>query len=132
MSRTVRVLGVGSTVALAVFAVASAQPQDDRERWNVATGITWVQHSPDEKLAYLEGFLAGSGLADVEDAVAAADTAALGAALDSLVRGGGLRFPYGSWVYASQLDDYYWWETHTNSRLIFALGELNQQLKRRQ
>lgn len=126
-------IALAGLVLLAAGAVATAAwSQGEGERWNVATGVTWAQYSPEQKLAYLEGFLAGSGLADAERAVATADTAALGAAVDSLVRWGGLRFAYGAWVYASQLDDHYWWDTHTNTRMMFSLREINQRIKARQ
>ncbi len=132
MNRTVALVTAGVLVAAGAAVVTAASLQSDAERWNVASGITWAQYNPDQKLAYLQGFLAGSGLADAERAAGTADTVALGAALDSLVRWGGLRFAYGAWVYASQLDDHYWWETHTNTRMLFTLREINQRIKARQ
>src|SRR3989442_348109 len=82
---------------------------------------------PAEKRAYVVGFLAAGALADARRA-GAEGPAALGRVLDSLSRGGGLRFPFGHTVYVTQLDEYYWWENHRPTRLYLALWEVNRRL----
>lgn len=104
------------------------RPQADRG-WAVFDGREWTQFAPAEKRAYVAGFLAGAALADAARA-GAADSTALRAAVDSLFRGGELRFPFGETVYATQLDEFYWWENHVPTRLYLALRDINQRLKR--
>jgi hypothetical protein len=49
--------------------------------------------------------------------------------VDSLYRVGGLRFPFGHMVYATQLDEFYWWDNHVPTPLYLALRDINGRLK---
>jgi hypothetical protein len=49
--------------------------------------------------------------------------------VDSLYRGGALRFPFGHMVYATQLDEFYWWDNHVPIPLYLALSSINRRLK---
>ena len=122
-------------VGVAVGVLAAGQltgggtgTQADRG-WPAFDGREWVRYAPAEKRAYVAGFLAGAALADAERA-GAADSAAIRATVDSLFRGGDLRFPFGQTVYATQLDEFYWWENHVPTRLYLALRDVNRRLKR--
>jgi hypothetical protein len=57
------------------------------------------------------------------------DTAAIRRAVDSLYRDGALRFPFGHMVYATQLDEFYWWDNHVPIPLYLALSSINQRLR---
>jgi hypothetical protein len=87
-------------------------------------GRDWTQFAPKEKQAFVTGFLAGAA-----NVAADADTAAIRRRVDSLYRGGALRFPFGHMVYATQLDEFYWWDNHVPIPLYLALSSINQRLK---
>jgi hypothetical protein len=97
-------------------------------RWVAFDGREWTGFAPREKHAYVAGFLAGAALADGERA-APPDTAGLHRIVDSLYRIGGLRFPYGHVVYATQLDEFYWWDNHVPVRLYLALRGINDRMR---
>ena len=79
------------------------------------------------------GFLGGAGVRDAAAlAGAAADSGALHHALDSLYTAGALRFAYGEMVYATQLDEFYWWENHVPVPLYIGLRELNEKMRKGQ
>jgi len=75
----------------------------------------------------------GAGYSWVAGAAGAAannaDTALIRRTVDSLYRVGGLRFPFGHMVYATQLDEFYWWENHVPVPLYLALSSINRRLK---
>jgi hypothetical protein len=83
---------------------------------------------PTAQLAYVEGFLAGAALGQA--AHRARDTADVRAELEKLRRGGGLRFPFGANVYASRVNDYYWWKDHLPLPTWYAFLEVNTTLGR--
>jgi hypothetical protein len=51
-------------------------------------------------------------------------------ALQQLKRNGQLRFPYAANVYASRLNDYYWWRNHLSLPAWSAFLEVNTTLGR--
>lgn len=116
---------------LVLGAVAGLQASQESRRWVALDGRDWTQFAPGEKRAYIAGFLTGVGLADGERRAAQEvppDTAALRQRVDSLYRVGGLRFPFGQMVYATQLDEFYWWENHAATPLYLALRDINKRL----
>lgn len=121
----------GAGLLAAVFAVGegggTTATQDER-RWVAFDGREWAQFAPREKRAYMAGFLAGVALAEGERATPP-DTAALHRAVDSLYRVGGLRYPFGHMVYATQLDEFYWWDNHVPVPLYLALRNINERLR---
>lgn len=115
----------------AALLVASLQASQEPRRWVALDGRDWTQFAPKEKQAYVAGFLAGAAGA----AGAAAnntDTAVIRRTVDSLYRAGALRFPFGHMVYATQLDEFYWWENHVPVPLYVALSSINQRLRQQQ
>ena len=109
-------LGAG----LAVDARAAQEPR----RWVKLDGRDWTQFAPQQKQAYVAGFLAGAAAA----ATSNPDTAVIRTTVDSLYRAGGLRFPLGHIVYATQLDEFYWWDNHVPIPLYLALPSINQRM----
>jgi hypothetical protein len=87
-------------------------------------GRDWTQFAPQQKQAYVAGFLAGAAAA----AASNADTAAVRSTVDSLHQAGKLRFPLGHMVYATQLDEFYWWDNHIPIPLYLALASINQRM----
>ena len=109
-------LGAG----LAVDARAAQEPR----RWTALDGRDWTQFAPQQKQAYVAGFLAGAAAA----ATSNPDTAVIRTTVDSLYRAGRLRFPLGHMVYATQLDEFYWWDNHVPIPLYLALSSINQRM----
>jgi hypothetical protein len=109
--------------SLAVDARAAQVPR----RWMTLDGRDWTQFAPQQKQAYVAGFLAGAAAA----ATSNPDTAVIRATVDSLYQAGGLRFPLGHMVYATQLDEFYWWDNHVPIPLYLALSSINQRMNQR-
>jgi hypothetical protein len=118
-------------VLLAVVLTGGLPASQGERRWVALDGRDWSQFAPREKRAYVAGFLAGVGLADGERGAGGAspDTSALRRTVDSLYRVGGLGFPFGPMVYATQLDEFYWWENHVPTPLYLALRDINTRLR---
>jgi hypothetical protein len=106
---------------------AHLRPAPDHH-WLVVNGNDWHRMAPDARVAYVEGFLAGAALSQA--AAGAQDSAGVRAALEQLGRTGRFRFPYGANVYASRLNDYYWWKNHLPLPTWSAFLEVNTTLGR--
>jgi hypothetical protein len=115
-------------LAGAALIVATLKASQEPRRWMALDGRDWTQYAPKEKQAYVAGFLAGAAGA----AATNADTALIRRTVDSLYRGGALRFPFGHMVYATQLDEFYWWDNHVPIPLYLALSSINQRLRQQQ
>ena len=112
------------------FAAGGAGARQTERAWRDYDGREWVGIAPREQQAFVSGFLAGAGLAEVEAATGGdADSARLHGVVDSLARSGGLRFAHGSTVYATRLNEFYWWENHVPVRLYLALRQINQGMR---
>jgi hypothetical protein len=104
---------------------ASARPGPD-PHWSARDGDDWRALGPEERVAYVNGFLAGAGFAQAAET--AADSAGLRETVARLTRTGRFRFPYGANVYTSRLNDYYWWENHRPLPTWYAFWEVNASL----
>jgi hypothetical protein len=114
----------GVALLIAGLAVAARAAQEPR-RWVTLDGRDWTQFAPKEKQAYVAGFLAGAAVGRTTNR----DTAVIRAMVDSLYRTRGLQFPLGHVVYATQLDEFYWWDNHIPIPLYLALPGINQRLQ---
>jgi hypothetical protein len=123
------VVAVAVAVAAGAFWAGRGTATQAERGWAAMDGGDWTLFEPKQKRAFVAGFLAGRGLADAER-TGAADSAALRRAVDSLRGGGELRFPFGRTVYATQLDEFYWWDNHVPTPLYLALRDINLRLKR--
>lgn len=112
-------------VGAAVLSTAVLSAAQEPRRWVALDGRDWTQFAPREKQAYVAGFLAGAA----GTSATSADTAMIRRMVDSLHRAGGLRFPFGHMVYATQLDEFYWWDNHVPIPLYLALSSINQRLR---
>lgn len=115
-------------IALAAGVTIAVRATQQPRRWLALDGRDWTQFAPKEKQAYVAGFLAGAAGA----ASSGADTAVIRRTVDSLHGAGALRFPFGHMVYATQLDEFYWWENHVPVPLYLALWSINQRLRQQQ
>jgi hypothetical protein len=118
-----------SVVLVAGVLTGSAWPRQEPDRhWLSRNGTDWKQMSPDARLAYVDGFLAGAAVSQA--ATRARDSAGVRIALETLRREGKLRFPFGANVYASRISDYYWWKDHVPLPTWHAFLEVNANLGR--
>jgi hypothetical protein len=108
------------------LAATSPFRQDPGPAWLNVSGTDWRRMEPKAQLAYVEGFLAGAALGQA--AHRARDTADVRAGLEKLRRGGGLLFPFGANVYASRVNDFYWWKNHLPLPTWYAFLEVNRTL----
>ncbi|PYP15176.1 MAG: hypothetical protein DMD54_12735 [Gemmatimonadetes bacterium] len=115
-------------LAAGLVAGATLRGSQEPRRWVALDGRDWTQFAPKEKQAYVLGFLAGAANA----AANTPDTAVLRRTVDSLYRAGALQFPFGHMVYATQLDEFYWWDNHVPVPLYIALSSINQGLRQPQ
>jgi len=120
--------GYPAFAAAAFFAGCGWPVQEPDQHWMARDGADWRRMGEQEHTAYVEGFLTGSALGQAVQE--AADSAGLVQAMARLRRGGQLRFPYGSNVYASRISDFYWWENHRPLPTWYAFWEVNATLTR--
>jgi hypothetical protein len=121
-------LALSGAVLLAAGVTFGLRASQEPRRWVALDGRDWTQFAPQEKRAYVAGFLAGAA----GTASTSGDTAAIRRTVDSLHRAGALRFPFGHMVYATQLDEFYWWDNHVPVPLYLALWSINQRLRQQQ
>lgn len=122
--RRAAVMGVAGAALLGAGVAVDARAAQEPRRAVMLDGRDWTQFAPQQKQAYVAGFLAGAAAA----ATSNPDTAVIRATVDSLSQAGGLRFPLGHMVYATQLDEFYWWDNHIPIPLYLALSSINQRM----
>lgn len=125
-----RVGGIGLIAALLLAAAMIVRARADQEprRWVALDGRDWAGFAPGEKQAYVAGFLAGAAAVTAPRS----DTAVIRTSVEARYRSGGLQFPFGHMVYATQLDEFYWWDNHVPTPLYLALTNINLQLRQQQ
>ena len=102
------------------------------------TGEYWSRLTPDERQAYLSGFVAGAAAEQARaEAVAAgrgSDSVAVSsAAVAALRERHALHYPFAPSVYSAQVDDFYWWSNHRDTPIVDAMIHFNREmLKQRQ
>lgn len=120
-------------VAAAVFVAgvaagaSAAQPFADPL---ALTGNDWQAMGPDVREAYLQGFVAGAATHQATAGKLVEGKRAAAAAA-RLKRQDALAFPYGTNVYRSHLDDYYFYENRRVQPLIEVLVDLNSHYRNR-
>jgi hypothetical protein len=92
-------------------------------------GRDWQGFGPKEKDAYVAGFIAGSAAARGNTAATTSLDTMPSKAIDVMRVAKQLPFPYSVSVYASQIDDYYWWENHLDVPIVDVLARTNFQLR---
>jgi hypothetical protein len=92
------------------------------------TGRDWVNFGPDERDAYLAGFIAGAATYQATGGRAISGTSAA-ASVARLQQTNALAFAFGGNVYRSGLDDYFFYQNRRREMLVQALVELNSHLR---
>lgn len=149
------VSGIGVAVHVAAAQRAGAQEAIETEAVRQETGKStqapvagrsgafWKAMTSAEKQAYVSGFLAGAAAEQARSermrserakgrtgtVAMEADTMAVSGSIDALHAAHGLRFPFTTAVYLSQLDDFYWWDNHALIPIADAMTEVNTQLR---
>ncbi|HMA02817.1 MAG: hypothetical protein ACM34L_07920 [Gemmatimonas sp.] len=93
-------------------------------------GRDWQKFGPKEKEAYLAGFIAGAATVHSTQGSASVDTTP-SKAIDVQRAAKALPFPYSVSVYASQIDDFYWWQNHLDVPIVDVMARTNLQLQSR-
>ena len=116
------------TMGLALLLGSGTAPATRMQGPTQLAGRDWQGFGPKEKEAYVAGFIAGAALARSITAAAGTDTTP-SKAIDGMRTGKILPFPYSVFVYASQIDDYYWWENHLDIPIVDVMARTNAQLR---
>ena len=94
-------------------------------------GRDWQKFGPKEKEAYLAGFIAGAAAVHGGSAEAASMDTTPSKAIDVMRAAKELPYPYSVSVYASQIDDFYWWQNHLDIPIVDVMARTNLQLRSR-
>jgi hypothetical protein len=124
-----RMMALG-TLGLVILLGSGAMPAKEVESPAQLAGRDWQGFGPKEKEAYLAGFIAGAALVRGNSAVESADTTP-SKAIEVMRAAKALPYPYSVSVYASQIDDYYWWENHLDVPIVDVMARTNYQLRSR-
>jgi hypothetical protein len=109
---------------------SGAAPMWVKQSSTQLAGRDWKGFGPKEKEAYLAGFIAGA--ASVRGSATETNTDTTPSkSIDVMRAAKQLPFPYSVSVYASQIDDYYWWENHLDVPIVDVMARTNLQLRSR-
>jgi hypothetical protein len=124
-----RMMMVG-TLGLVIVLGSGAIPTRTSQAPAQLAGRDWQKFGPKEKEAYLAGFIAGAAAVHGSAGAVSSDTMP-SKAIDEMRAAKALPFPYSISVYASQIDDYYWYQNHLDVPIVDALVRTNLQLRSR-
>ena len=122
-------LVASGTLGLVIVLGSAAMPVKKVESPAQLAGRDWQGFGPREKEAYLAGFIAGAAVRG-NSAAESTDTTP-SKAIDVMRTAKQLPYPYSVSVYASQIDDYYWWENHLDVPIVDVMARTNFQLRSR-
>jgi hypothetical protein len=124
-----RVMMLG-TLGLGIVLGSGPIPASSLQSPAQLAGHDWQKFGPKEKEAYLAGFIAGAATVRSSAGAAGTDTTP-SRAIDVMRAAKELPFPYSVSVYASQLDDFYWWQNHLDIPIVDVMARTNLQLRSR-
>ncbi len=119
-------LALGLTAALGV--AGPVAPQAPLGLFAV-DGYAWRALAEPEKLALLQGFLAGAGF-EAGMALSPTEDGPSPEALEAMRRQGRLRFPYAPNVYKARLEDFYYYQDRRSMPLYRALLLITDQIRK--
>jgi hypothetical protein len=91
-------------------------------------GHDWKEFGPKEKDAYVAGFIAGAAVRGTRATWTSAIDTTPSKAIDAMRAAKQMPFPFSVSVYASQIDDYYWWENHLDVPIVDVMVRTDLQL----
>ncbi|MEO8881206.1 MAG: hypothetical protein ABI446_12505 [Gemmatimonadaceae bacterium] len=115
------------TLGLGLLLGSAAAPAASRQAPTQLAGRDWQKFGPKEKDAYVAGFIAGAAVRGGTAAMSVDTTPSK--AIDAMRAAKQLPFPYSVSVYASQIDDYYWWENHLDVPIVDVIVRTDLQLR---
>jgi hypothetical protein len=120
----------GAFTAGVVVADAGQEPRHPA----LLTGADWSTFGFRDKQLYLSGFIAGAAAEQVRALAArsgaASDSASISShAIAALRDGKALDYSYAPSVYASQIDDFYWWTDHASTPIVDVMITTNRRMK---
>jgi hypothetical protein len=118
------------TLGLGIVLGSGAVPAKTLQAPAQLAGRDWQKFGPKEKEAYLAGFIAGAATVRGSAGDAGTDTTP-SAAIEAMRAAKELPFPYSVSVYASQIDDFYWWQNHLDVPIVDVMARTNLQLRSR-
>jgi len=121
---------VSGTLGLVMLLGSGAMPAEEVQSPAQLAGRDWKGFGPREKEAYLAGFIAGAAAVRGNSSAESTDTTP-SKAIDVMRTAKQLPYPYSVSVYASQIDDYYWWENHLDVPIVDVMARTNFQLRSR-
>jgi hypothetical protein len=121
---------VSGTLGLVMLLGSGAMPAKKVQAPAQLAGRDWQGFGPREKEAYLAGFIAGAAAIRGSSAAASTDTTP-SKAIDVMRTAKQLPYPYSVSVYASQIDDFYWWQNHLDVPIVDVMARTNYQLQSR-
>jgi hypothetical protein len=124
-----RVMMLG-TLGLGIVLGSGPVPARSLQAPTQLAGRDWQKFGPKEKEAYLAGFIAGAATVHSTAGSASVDTTP-SKAIDAQRAAKELPFPYSVSVYASQIDDFYWWQNHLDVPIVDVMARTNLQLQSR-
>jgi hypothetical protein len=124
-----RVMMLG-TLGLGILLGSGAIPARQLQAPAQLAGRDWQKFGPKEKEAYLAGFIAGAATVRSGGGAVSTDTTP-SRAIDVMRAAKELPFPYSVSVYASQIDDFYWWQNHLDIPIVDVMARTNLQLQSR-
>jgi len=125
-----RIMVVSGTAAFVILLGSGAMPARAVQSPAQLAGRDWQGFGPKEKEAYLAGFIAGAAVVRGNSAEQGTDTTP-SKSIDVMRAAKQLPFPYSVSVYASQIDDYYWWQNHLDVPIVDVMARTNFQLQSR-
>ena len=129
--------GAGRALPAAPAPTARATPETSDTHAALRAGAYWAGLSPAAKQVYLTGFLAGAAAEQVRAAAESAgrggDSLAVSSrAIDELRVARKLQYRFAPPVYSAQVDDFYWWQNHTETPIVDALIFFNREMLKQQ
>jgi hypothetical protein len=124
-----RVMMLG-TLGLGIVLGSGPIPAKSSQAPSQLAGRDWQRFGPKEKEAYLAGFIAGAAAVHGSTGGMSTDTTP-SKAIDVMRAAKELPFPYSVSVYASQIDDFYWWQNHLDIPIVDVMARTNLQLRSR-
>jgi hypothetical protein len=115
------------TIGLGLLLGNGAAPARPEQGPTQLAGRDWQGFGPKEKDAYVAGFIAGAAVRGTISESSVDTTPSK--AIEVMRSAKQLPFPYAVSVYASQIDDYYWWENHLDVPIVDVLARTNFQLR---
>lgn len=121
-----KLLLTGAIAAGFLLGAASLMAVQGILPWQRVGWGEWQKYSPDSRQAWTDGFLAGAALGQAPDSIFSDSTRLIQWVTSHPA---GRRFPYGSNIYMTRLQDWYYWENHRAATVWQGVWAVNEGLR---